>query len=180
MKTYTGKQVIAYAVATDEFMVKYIKSHEANKEKGIESNFKLMLEAMHNPEKARVSVTDAHTAKAEEIIDYFEGLVFKAMTRKLSEFETKITELIKAEDININGRDNRLPIVGSLPSVYRNNLEHDKWSDTERDLRSNDYVGEVNTPVKFQVRLLCPRYMNRSPACWLQFQLMARTLLSPL
>ena len=80
MKAYTGKEVIAYAVATDEFQgFKYIKSHEANREKGIESNFKLMLEAMHNPEKARVTVTDAHTAKAEEIIDYFEGLVFKAM-----------------------------------------------------------------------------------------------------
>ncbi len=164
MKTYTGKEVIAYAVATDEYQgFKYVKSHEANREKGVESNFKLMLEAMHNPEKARVSVTDAHTVKAEEIIDYFEGLVFKAMTRKLSEFETKITELIKAEDININGRDNRLPIVGSLPSVYRNNIEHDKWSDTERDLRSkSDYVGEVNTRHKFSGEIVMSRYMNRS------------------
>ena len=105
-KLFNGRELIAHAVAVDVFQGgKYIKSHEVNKDKGIESNFKLMLEAMHNPEKARVTVTDAHTAKAEEIIDYFEGLVFKAMTRKLSEFETKITELIKAEDINIKQKD---------------------------------------------------------------------------
>ena len=164
MKLYTGTEVIAYAVAVDEFQgFKYIKSHEVDKEKGIESNFKLMLEAMHNPEKARVTLTDAHTAKAEEIIDYFEGLVFKAMTRKLSEFETKITELIKAEDININGRDSRLPIVGSLPSVHRNNLEHDNWSDKERELRSeSDYVGELNTRHTFSGEIVMSRYMNRS------------------
>ena len=41
MKTYTGKEVIAYAVATDEFRTKYIKSHEANREKGIESQSNL-------------------------------------------------------------------------------------------------------------------------------------------
>ena len=88
-------------------------TYEANKEKGIESNSKLMLEAMHKSKRfpsapSRRSVQP----KAEEIIDYFEGLVFKAMTRKLSEFETKITELIKAEDININGRDNLSSIHG--------------------------------------------------------------------
>lgn len=161
---YTGTQVIAFAVAVDEFQgQKYIKSHEADKEKGIESNFKLMLEAMHNPEKARVTVTDAHTAKAEEIVDYFEGLVFKAMTRKLSDFESKITEVIKAEDININGRDGRLPIVGSLPSVYRNNLEHDNWSDKERKLRdTSDYVGTVGKRHSFKGPIVMSRYMNRT------------------
>lgn len=164
MTVFTGTQVIAYAVAVDEFQgQKYIKSHDVDKDKGIESNFKLMLEAMHNPEKARVTVTEAHTAKAEEIVDYFEGLVFKAMTRKLSDFETKITEVIKADDININGRDGRLPIVGSLPSVYRNNLEHDNWSDKERDLREvSDYVGVVGKRSSFQGPIVMSRYMNRT------------------
>lgn len=164
MTVFTGTQVIAYAVAVDEFQgQKYIKSHDVDKDKGIESNFKLMLEAMHNPEKARVTVTEAHTAKAEEIVDYFEGLVFKAMTRKLSDFETKITEVIKADDININGRDSRLPIVGSLPSVYRNNLEHDNWSDKERDLREvSDYVGVVGKRSSFQGPIVMSRYMNRT------------------
>jgi len=163
-KVYTGTEVIAYAVAVDEYQGnKYIKAHEVDKENGIESNFKLMLEAMHNPDKARVTLTDAHTAKAEEIVDYFEGLVFKAMQRKLSDFETKITELIKATDININGRDSRLPIVGSLPSVYRNNIEHDVWSEKERQLRTiSDYEGEVGKRSQFSGKIVMSRYMNRT------------------
>ena len=60
MKTYTGKEVIAYAVATDE-LVPNTLTHEANREKGIEST-KLMLEAMHNLIRP-VSVTDVHTVK---------------------------------------------------------------------------------------------------------------------
>ena len=163
-KTFTGAEVIAYAVAVDEYQgQKYVKSHEVDKEKGIESNFKLMLEAMHNPEKARVKLEPAHTEQANVIVDYFEGLVFKAMQRKLSDFETKITELIKADDININGRDTRLPIVGSLPGVYRNNLTHDTWSEQERALRkTSEYVGEVGKRSEFSGTIAMSRYMNRT------------------
>mgnify|MGYP003652519095 FL=1 len=163
-KMYTGTEVIAFAVAVDQFQgEKYVKSHEVDKEKGIESNFKLMLEAMHNPEKARVQLEPAHTEKAKVIVDYFEGLVFKSMQRKLSDFEQKITELIKAEDININGRDTRLPIVGSLPGVYRNNLTHDNWSEQEQSLRKTaEYVGEVGKRTDFSGTIAMSRYMNRT------------------
>ena len=163
-KIFTGVEVIAFAVAVDNYQgEKYVKSHEVDKEKGIESNFKLMLEAMHNPEKARVKLEPAHTEQAKVIVDYFEGLVFKAMQRKLSDFETKITELIKADDININGRDTRLPIVGSLPGVYRNNLTHDNWSEQERSLRkTSEYVGEVGKRTEFSGTIAMSRYMNRT------------------
>ena len=164
MKLFTGTEIISYAVAVDNFQGgKYIKSHEADKEKGIESSFKLMLGAIHNPETSKIKVTDADKQKAEEIVDYFEGLVFKAMTRKLSDFETKITELIKAEDISINGKDTRLPIVASLPSVYKNNIKHDTWSETERELRkTSDYEGTLNKRSEFTGEIVMSRYMNRT------------------
>ena len=66
------------------------------------------------------------------------------MERELSDFEKKITQLIKAEDVSLSGRDDRLPIVGSLPNIYRNNVKHDDWADRERSLRKvSEFEGEL-------------------------------------
>ena len=47
-KIFTGRELIAHAVAVDEYQgFKYIKSHETDKDKGTESNFKLKFESIH-------------------------------------------------------------------------------------------------------------------------------------
>ena len=102
-KLYTGRELIAHAVAVDEFQgFKYIKSHETSKEKGIESNFKLMLGLLHTPAESPIKLNDSHYETANDIIEYFEGLIFKAMERDLSDFEKKITQLIKAQDVSLS------------------------------------------------------------------------------
>ena len=163
-KIFTGRELIAHAVAVDEFQgFKYIKSHETDKDKGIESNFKLMLGLLHTPKDSVVSINESHYETADDIIEYFEGLIFKAMERDLSDFEKKITQLIKAEDISLSGRDDRLPIVGSLPNIYRNNVKHDDWAERERSLRKiSDFEGEVRKRGKFSGEIVMARYMNRS------------------
>ena len=163
-KIFTGRELIAHAVAVDEYQgFKYIKSHETDKDKAIESNFKLMLGLLHTPKDSVVSINESHYETADDIIEYFEGLIFKAMERDLSDFEKKITQLIKAEDISLSGRDDRLPIVGSLPNIYRNNVKHDDWAERERSLRKiSDYEGEVKKRGKFSGEIVMARYMNRS------------------
>lgn len=163
-KLFTGRELVAHAVAVDEFQgFKYIKSHEVNKHKGIESNFKLMLGLLHDPVASDVSLKDTHYDKADEIIEYFEGLIFKAMQRELTDFEKKITALIKAEDISLSGKDDRLPIVGSLPGVFRNNVKHDDWTSKERSLRKvSEYEGELKKRNHFEGEIVMSRYMNRS------------------
>ena len=163
-KLFTGRELLAHAVAVDEFQgFKYIKSHQTDKEKGIESNFKLMLGLLHDPKTSLVSMKESHRETADEIIDYFEGLIFKAMQRDLTDFEKKITALIKAEDISLNGKDDRLPIVGSLPSVFRNNVKHDDWTSRERSLRDvSEYEGELRKRGNFEGEIVMSRYMNRS------------------
>ena len=163
-KQFSGRELIAHAVAVDKFQKgKYIKSHEVNKDKGIESNFKLMLGLLHEPSKSNIKIVNDDYDMADEIIEYFEGLIFKAMTRNLTDFENKITALIKADDISLNGKDDRLPIVGSLPNVYRNNVKHDDWSDRERSLRNvSDYEGELKKRGEFEGEIVMSRYMNRS------------------
>ena len=163
-KLFNGRDLIAHAVAVDEFQgFKYIKSHQVDKEKGIESNFKLLLGLLHDPKNSIVSLQDSHYEKADEIIEYFEGLIFKAMQRDLTDFEKKITALIKADDISLNGRDDRLPIVGSLPGVFRNNVKHDDWTSRERSLRDvSDYEGTLKQRGNFEGEIVMSRYMNRS------------------
>ncbi len=163
-KLFTGRELVAHAVAVDQFQgFKYIKSHEANKPKGIESNFKLMLGLLHDPDASDVSLNDSHYDKADEIIEYFEGLIFKAMQRDLTDFEKKITALIKADDISLSGKDDRLPIVGSLPGVFRNNVKHDDWTSRERSLRTvSEYEGELKKRNHFEGEIVMSRYMNRS------------------
>ena len=85
------------------------------------------------------------------------------MQRDLTDFEKKITALIKAEDISLNGKDDRLPIVGSLPGVFRNNVKHDDWSERERSLRDvSDYEGTLKKRGNFEGEIVMSRYMNRS------------------
>ena len=68
-KLFNGRDLIAHAVAVDEFQgFKYIKSHQVDKEKGIESNFKLLLGLLHDPKNSIVSLQDSHYEKADEII----------------------------------------------------------------------------------------------------------------
>ena len=163
-KLFTGRELIAHAVAVDEFQGgKYIKSHETDRDKGIESNFKLMLGLLHDPANSQIKITDGHYDRTDDIIEYFEGLIFKAMQRDLTDFEKKITALIKADDISLNGRDDRLPIVGSLPNVHRNNIKHDDWSDRERSLRGvSDFEGTLKKRGEFEGEIVMSRYMNRS------------------
>lgn len=160
---YTGKELIAYAVAVDEFQGnQYIKSSDVFGTSKT-SNFKLMLSMLNSTDESNISLNKSHFEKAEEICSYFEGLVFKAIQRSLSDFEIKITDLIKADNITINGKDTRLPIVASLPSVYRNNIKHDSWSDEERDLRKvSDYEGELGKRSEFVGEIRLARYMNRT------------------
>jgi len=163
MHLYTGREVIAHAVAVDRHQgFKYIKAHEVKE--GQKANFSLMIHSLKDPKTSVVGpITEQDYNTADDIVEYFEGLVFKAMQRELSEYEKKITNLIKAEDINLRGRDDRLPIVGSLPNVYRNNNKHDVWAEEEQTLRkTSDFEGELKSRCEFTGTVKMSRFMNRT------------------
>ena len=157
---YSSKEILTLSVAIDEYQgFRYVKSRE--KQEDEEANFHIMLECLRG--NRELHVTEKHATKAEEIIDYFQGLIFKAIQRPLSEFEQKIVDLVKAEDININGRDDRLAIAPSLPNMHRNNLKHDSWSEKERSLRgTSEYEGELHKRAKFTGTIAMSRYIARS------------------
>lgn len=80
-----------------------------------------------------VTVTDQHRELAATIMDYFNGLMYKVFTRKLTEFEQRVLCFI--EQKNITMMDNRnIAISASLPEIYRNNLLADAWAQEEKSL----------------------------------------------
>jgi hypothetical protein len=159
VKQYTGRDIIALSVAVDQMQGNlYVKASEATDT--VRPNFHILLEGIKNNS---LVADENHYAKADEIISYFEGLVFKAIQRSLSEFEHKIVDLIKADNITINGKDSRLPIAPSLPSMYRSNLKHDLWADKERSLRAvSAYVGTIGERIEIEGQVSMCRYIARS------------------
>ena len=121
-----------------------------------------MLGLLHTPAESPVKLNDSHYETADDIIEYFEGLIFKAMERELSDFEKKITQLIKAEDVSLSGRDDRSLLVPS--NIHRNNVKHDDWADRERSLRKvSEFEGELKKRGTFTGEIVMgPRYMNPS------------------
>lgn len=164
--TFTARELIAMAVAVDRYVGGYVKRHETDREHPIRhmTNFSyLMGVAKKQPNAKDIEVFDEDYTTADEIIEYFEGLIFKAMERNLSEYEEKITEIIRADDLNVKGGDNRIPIIPSLPNVFRNNQKHDVWSDEERSLRKvSDYVGTLKTRGDFVGTVKHVREMRRT------------------
>jgi len=163
---FSGREALAMAVAVDRALGgKYIKKHDLDHDqKNQRTNFTMFIGlAKNQPHAKNISVTDDDYSKADEIIDYFEGLIFKAMERNLTDYENKITEIIKATDLNLRGGDSRVPIIPSLPNVYRNNKKHDSWSDEERSLRKvSEFEGELRKRSEFSGVVKHVREMRRT------------------
>lgn len=163
---FTARELIAMSVAVERYVGGYIKRHETQKDHPIrnKTNFSYVMGLAKKQDSAKdITVFKEDYTTADSIIEYFEGLIFKAMERNLSEYEQKITEIIRADDLNVRGGDNRIPIIPSLPSVYRNNQKHDSWSDEERSLRKvSDFVGTIKTRDSFEGTVKHVRVMRRT------------------
>ena len=92
----------------------------------------------HEYKKLKVTPQDQTTAV--EVIDYLTGLSFKALERKLTDFEHNVLSVITSETI---GKES-IGIAASLPKVYLNKQLQDIWADRENELaRVSEYVGKT-------------------------------------
>lgn len=109
----------------------------------------------HEYKKLKVIPQDQTTAL--EVIDYLTGLSFKALERKLTDFEHNVLTVITSETI---GKDS-IGIAASLPKVYLNKQVQDVWADRENELaRVSEYVGTVNSRCPFTLKVENVRYIN--------------------
>lgn len=101
----------------------------------------------YDGDKTKVSVTDVDRNRAEEIINYFRGLTFKAMERGLTSFEENVLKFVQSPQVG----SSELGIAASLPRVFENKLEQDVWTDRENELsRTSEFVGELKQRCTFE------------------------------
>lgn len=113
----------------------------------------------HFFEDKKVEVIDSDFTKAEEIIQYLKGLGFKALERKLTDFESNVLKFVSADTI---GKD-MMGIAASLPKVHKNKMESDEWTDREVQLgRTSQFVGTLNTRCKFDVCVEFVKYIPKT------------------
>ena len=155
---FNTREVVAVSCAVDRlngFVKKSDVGFGDNKDK--KPNVHFLYEHFCNNEKVEVSDTD--TAMAEEIIDYLKGLSFKALERKLTEFETNVLNFVGSEKVN----KTQLGIAASLPNVYRNKLEADTWAIREAELgRSSDFIGKIGARCEFTAKIENLRFIAKT------------------
>jgi len=150
------KEVVAVACAVDRTNG-FVKKSDVFGQLDKKPNVSFLYEHFCNNEKTEYSAADFELA--EEIIDYLKGLSFKALERKLTDFETNVLNFVGSETV---GKE-QLGIAASLPNVYRNKLEADTWTAREAELaRTSDYIGQVGKRGEFTAKIENLRYIAKT------------------
>ncbi len=150
------KEVVAVSCAVDRING-FVKKSDVYGQLDKKPNVSFLYEHFCNNEKTDYSQTDLDLA--EEIVDYLKGLSFKALERRLTDFETNVLNFVSSENV---GKE-QLGIAASLPNVYRNKLEADTWTQREAELaRTSDYIGEVGKRCEFDAKIENLRYIAKT------------------
>lgn len=132
--------------------VRFDKKYE-----GKSSNSDLLYAHFYSSDK--LNITEKDTDLAVEIIDYLKGLSFKAIERELTDFERNVLKLVTSQNI----QKDQIGISASLPKVYLNKLEQDRWTDRENVLsRTSEKIGTLHQRETFDVVIEFVRFIPRT------------------
>lgn len=151
-------EIISTSVAIHRMNGGFVKTHSFREEDSEKTpNSKLLYSYfLDSKKKPNVTVTQEDTNKAMEIIEYLKGLGFKAIERKLTDFESNVLKLVTAEEIS----KDKIGIAASLPKVYQNKLDQDTWSIRENELANqSDFEGELHKRGNFELTVENVRYI---------------------
>lgn len=107
-------------------------------------------------EGKKVKITAKDKELAENISTYFQGLLFKQLSGKISQFNEKVLKIINEERIPIN----EFGLIASLPKAFYNAKKWDKAAEVERDLADvSDYTGTEGKRCNFDLQVVSTRYI---------------------
>ena len=103
-----------------------------------------------------VKITAKDKELAEDVTSYFQGLLFKQLSGKMSDFNQKVLKVINEERIPIN----EFGLVASLPKAFYNSKKWDKAAEVERDLADiSDYTGTEGKRCNFDLQVISTRFI---------------------
>lgn len=140
----TVEDVVTVSVAIDRTNG-YVRKSDAGE--GIpEPNVRLLYK--HFYDNQLFPTTDSDRDVAKQIINYLQGLSFKAFERDLTSFEASTLKFVNADTVD----NTTLGVAASLPNVYRNKLKQDVWIQREAELvQSSEFVGTSGKRGHFEV-----------------------------
>lgn len=113
----------------------------------------------HFFEGTNLEITENDRVIAGEIIEYLKGLSFKAIERNLTDFEKNVLKIVTSPVLT----KDQIGIAASLPKVYFNKLEQDKWSDRELVLsRTSQPVGKLGERGEISATIEYSRYIPKT------------------
>lgn len=126
-------ELLALSVAVDRYLGGFIKMEYSDH--GL-YNYGLISDIVFNinqSNKHNIEITDQDREYTEKIKEYFSGLVFKALTRTLTDFEKSVVNEVTTTNNEVTQK--RIATVCALPSIYRKNLIDDAWAVKENSLK---------------------------------------------
>jgi hypothetical protein len=107
-------------------------------------------------EGKEVKITSKDKELAKNITSYFQGLLFKKLSGKISQFNEKVLKVINEERISIT----EFGLVASLPKAFYNSKKWDKAAEVERDLADvSDYTGTEGKRSNFDLQVVNTRFI---------------------
>lgn len=94
-------------------------------------------------------ITEEDQSMAQLMFAHFEGLVFKQLTRKLSDFENNIALLVTANRAQYQD----MGLVGYLPALYTKEVKQEKVEEELNTVSSLPY-GQVGSKVQLNVKVI--------------------------
>jgi hypothetical protein len=139
---YPVTDVIAVSCAIQRINGQFIKKGHDTEERKSNSSYLYK----HFCEGIRVDVIDEDRKEASEVIEYLQGLGFKALERNLTDFEKKVLTFVTSGTTDKGS----LGIAASLPNVHQNKVRSDTWTDRERQLGfTSKYQGNAQNRCTF-------------------------------
>ena len=147
-QTFDLKTVMTFAVAAQEQNGDYINYGKLTNKMIIQSHLGILDD---NRALYVDHITDSVTNIAEDIIQYYKGLTFKAMGNKINDFEQKILSIINSGVID--QRD--IGLIASLPKSYNRAVKRDVTDTQMRKLSTTSiYIGTIGEDVESEIRIL--------------------------
>ena len=153
MNNFIVSDVLAVSCAIQRLNKGFVKKGEDVGEHQ-KSNSSFLYE--HFCEGNVVTVSEEDKKLGTEVIDYLQGLGFKALERNLTDFERKVLSLVTSDTVD----KTTLGIAASLPNVYLNKVKSDNWGDRERVLgHTSDFVGTEGSRSEFTLKVEFMRFI---------------------
>jgi len=162
-KRFEIMEVLTLAIAVDETQG-FIKSgygyYDHENEKEILDNKTTISRVLNNyPDAPQIKITDEHRQRAQELKDYFDGvIVMKKLTGDVNGFEDSVGKIINGNEVDNYG----VSVLASLPNSLRIQKQRDDMDEFYDNLRNvSEYVGSTGKRSRFKLFIKDVKYIAK-------------------